>query len=103
MDTGTEAEPMMNLLAWVEDGQWILCVMPRTLHRPACYFKEGDGNLLISPASVDLGGVFITPQTKDYEKITSHHIREILQEVCLSEAGIQEIIHKLTKSLQVDA
>lgn len=103
MDTGTEAEPMMNLLAWVEDGQWILCVMPRTLHRPACYFKEGDGNLLISPASVDLGGVFITPQAKDYEKITSQDIREILQEVCLSEAGIQEIIHKLTKSLQVDA
>lgn len=77
-------EPMMNVLAWMEDGKWIICIFPRELHRPACYTAEGDQNILISPASVDLGGVFITPLEKDFEKITAEDIHAILSEVCIS-------------------
>ena len=90
---------MINLLAWYEDGQWVVCIIPRTLHRPACYFAEGEENLLISPASVDLGGVFITPLEKDFEKITSQDIRNILQEVCLTESGLNELVNELNQVL----
>ncbi|MBN2661249.1 MAG: DUF4922 domain-containing protein [Tannerellaceae bacterium] len=99
LDKGMEVEPMMNLLAWYEDGQWVVCIIPRTLHRPACYFAEGEENLLISPASVDLGGVFITPLEKDFEKITSKDIRKILQEVCLTESGLNELVNELNQVL----
>ena len=75
-------EPMMNVLAWYEAGKWIVCIFPRKKHRPSCYSAEGEANLLISPASVDLGGVFITPLEKDFEKITKKDITEILKEVC---------------------
>ena len=61
-------EPMMNVLAWYEDEKWIVCVFPREKHRPACYTAEGDANLLSSPASVDLGGVFITPVEKTFSR-----------------------------------
>jgi ATP adenylyltransferase/5',5'''-P-1,P-4-tetraphosphate phosphorylase II len=76
-----DAEPMMNLLTWYDSGQWIVCIFPRKKHRPACYFAEGDKNILISPASVDMGGVFITPLEKDFDKITSEDIQTIIEEI----------------------
>lgn len=79
-----ESEPMMNVLALYEDDRWIVFVFPRAKHRPACYTAEGDANLLSSPASVDLGGVFITPVEKDFLKITAEDVTQILSEVCLS-------------------
>ena len=77
-------EPMMNVLAWFEQNRWVVCIFPREKHRPTCYSAEGDDNLLISPAAVDLGGVFITPLEKDFDKITAADLHIILNEVCLS-------------------
>ena len=75
-------EPKMNILAWYESAKWIVCVFPRKKHRPSCFCAEGEGNLLINPASVELGGVFITPLEKDFNKITADDIAGILHEVC---------------------
>ena len=86
-----EDEPMMNVLVMYEDNKWIVFVFPRAKHRPACYTAEGDANLLSSPASVDLGGVFITPVEKDFIKITAEDIAQILSEVCLSPADFQKV------------
>jgi len=74
-------EPMMNMLAWYEGAQWVVCIFPRKKHRPACYDATGEANLLISPAAVDLGGVFIIPLEKDFEKITAGDIGKILYEI----------------------
>lgn len=82
-NTTPEEEPMMNLLAWYTDGHWVLTIFPRKKHRPTCFSAMGEEQLTISPASVDLGGVFITPIEKDFEKINAEHIRTILEEVCL--------------------
>ncbi|VBB47579.1 conserved hypothetical protein [uncultured Paludibacter sp.] len=87
-----EIEPMMNVLTWRENKEWISVVIPRAKHRPECYFVEGEGNMLISPASVDLGGVFIAPLEKDFEKMTEKHIENILNEVCLDEKDFQQLI-----------
>ena len=65
-----KVEPMVNLLCTFINGKWILHLFPRKLHRPAQYFAEGKDQLLISPASVDFGGVFITPRHEDFDKIT---------------------------------
>lgn len=77
-----ENEPMLNLLALYEPVGWALFVFPRRKHRPSCYFAEGDARLLCSPASVDLGGVFILPREEDFLRIGSHEIEEMLNEVC---------------------
>jgi len=76
-----DPEPMLNILTWYENGKWTTCLFPRKKHRPSCFFAEGDANLLISPASVDLGGVFITPLEKDFEKITAEDVAGILGEI----------------------
>ena len=91
-----EQEPMMNIIAWYDNGTFNTVVFPREQHRPLCFFAEGDDNILISPASVDLGGVFITPQEKDFEKIAAQDIENILKEVCISDAKFDSIIANLT-------
>jgi len=76
-----DTEPMMNILTWYESDRWVVCIFPRKKHRPSCYNAKGDANLLISPAAVDLGGVFITPLEKDFLKITEEDIVRILNEI----------------------
>ena len=83
-----EWEPMLNLLAWtVKEGdatKYIALVYLREKHRPSHYFAEGDANILLSPASVDMGGVFITPLEKDFVKISEKELGEITDELQIS-------------------
>ena len=90
-----ETEPMLNILCWADGDKWVIAVFPRKQHRPSCYSAEGDANILISPASVDMGGVFITPLEKDFEKITAEDVQMILDEVCFSEADAEQLITTL--------
>ncbi|MCE1197445.1 MAG: DUF4922 domain-containing protein [Marinilabiliales bacterium] len=86
-----KAEPMINLLCSWSAGKWILHLFPRKLHRPSYYFAEGEAQLLISPASVDLGGVFITPRREDFEKITSADILDIFDQIGLEEDKMEHL------------
>lgn len=95
-----EKEPMMNIISWYQDGKWFSCIFPREKHRPSCFFAEGDENILISPASVDLGGVFITPLEKDFNKITTEDIQTILKEVCISDNDMLALIDKIRNLLK---
>lgn len=90
-----EEEPMMNVLAMYEHFKWMVFIFPRALHRPACYTAPGEANLLSSPASVDLGGVFITPVEKDFLKITAEDIAQILSEVCLSKPDFDRLRQRI--------
>ena len=76
-------EPQLNILCWKEtsaDGgpgaSFRIIVIPRKAHRPSCYFAPEDRSVRISPASVDLGGVFIVPAEEDYRQV----LRTIIQE-----------------------
>lgn len=94
-----EEEPMMNLLTWYESGRWVTCLFPRGKHRPDCYYTEGDDNLLISPASVDFGGVFITPLEKDFNKISEKNIRTVFKEVSLSKKETERLVERIKEML----
>ena len=77
-----DGEPRLNVLTYFEGGQWFTFVFPRTKHRPSCYFAEGEEQMVISPASVDMGGVFITAREQDFQRITTGDVEKIFQEVC---------------------
>lgn len=85
-----EREPMLNLLCYSTPAGERLVVIPRKRHRPACYGTD-NGCMLISPASVDVGGVFITPRPEDFERMNQAAIASILDEVCLTAEEIGEI------------
>jgi ATP adenylyltransferase/5',5'''-P-1,P-4-tetraphosphate phosphorylase II len=86
-----EDEPMMNIVVWYEKEVGKSCIFPRRKHRPSCYFSQGEGNILISPASVDMGGVFILPLEKDFDKITAVEVAAILKEVGMSPSGFRQL------------
>ncbi|HEX2867026.1 MAG TPA: DUF4922 domain-containing protein [Ignavibacteriales bacterium] len=90
-------EPMMNILSFYEDGRWNVLVFPRGKHRPSYFFMEGDENILLSPAAVDMGGVLITPLEKDFKKMTKENIEDIFRQVTLSDESFGYIREKLTK------
>jgi ATP adenylyltransferase/5',5'''-P-1,P-4-tetraphosphate phosphorylase II len=90
-----EKEPMLNVICSNVDGKYIMHLFPRKLHRPTQYFAEGEDQILISPASVDFGGVFITPRREDFEKITAADIEDIFNQVCVDEDVFSSLCEKL--------
>ena len=95
-------EPMLNILGFYTSGEWQIHVFPRARHRPSFYFKEGEEQLLFSPAAVELGGICTTPRERDFEKVTREHIVEMYQEVCVSAerfAGITQSLRSRLRAL----
>jgi len=76
-------EPMINMHSYYRDG-WQLLLFPRHTHRPWQYFEKGEKNILLSPASVDMGGTLITPLEKDFYKISREDIEDIFSQVTFS-------------------
>lgn len=72
-------EPQLNILCW-KDTLFRILVIPRKAHRPSCYFAPEDRAVHISPASVDLGGVFIVPVEADFRRVNAQVLRDIIEE-----------------------
>ena len=91
----TNEEPMMNVIGSYQSGMWRLIVFVRSKHRPAVFFKDGNDKILISPASVDIGGLVVTPMEKDFHTVDADMIKNIYQEVSVS----NEILHTIIKKI----
>ncbi len=78
-----ETEQMMNIVCVYEDERWKIIVLPRKAFRPWQYSAEGNEQLLVSPATVEMCGVFITPVEKHFHKISKEDIESILTQVSL--------------------
>lgn len=87
-----EEEPMMNLLA----AGSRLVVVPRKRHRPSFYGTEGEGCMLLSPASVDMGGAFITPRREDFDRLDAQLLTRVFDELCLDTEQIEVISNKVS-------
>jgi hypothetical protein len=81
---GEAGEPLMNLIASYNEGQYRLIVFPRKAQRPSCYYREGADRIVVSPASVELGGIIVTPREEDFLKITIKDLKQIFEEVSLN-------------------
>ena len=78
---GESDEPMMNIVCSFEDEKWLTFILPRAAFRPWQYSVEGDGQLLVSPATVEMSGIFITPIENHFERITKEDVVSILEQV----------------------
>ena len=76
-----EDEPRMNVVAYRTGEHVNLVVIPRRAHRPHCYTTEGAEKYLISPGTLDMCGLIITPRLEDYERLTATKALDILCEV----------------------
>ena len=91
-------DPMLNILSYYSD-RWQVMIFPREKHRPWQYFEKGERNILLSPASVDMGGTLITPLEKDFQKITRDDIDDIFSQVSFSPGLFRQLTRYLKSSL----
>jgi len=90
--TGRRPEPMVNIAVFHERGEWVTYLFPRGKHRPEVFHT---GELTVSPASIDLCGIFVVPMAEHFEKITGDGITAIFREVTLPDDQFQEVAGKL--------
>jgi hypothetical protein len=90
--TGKSPEPLVNIAVFHESGEWVTYLFPRGKHRPQVFHS---GELTVSPASIDLCGIFVVPMLHDFERITGDAIAAILREVTLPDEQFREVAEKL--------
>jgi hypothetical protein len=91
----THDEPMVNVAAFFEAGNWTVLVFPRGKHRPRVYETK---ELTVSPATIDLCGVFVVPVAEDFEKIRGADIERILEEVTLPVRAFNNVAERMRDS-----
>ena len=99
---GDETEPMMNIIAWRKEDEYISVVIPREKHRPEAYFAEGDAQVMVSPGALDMSGLIITPREEDFHKLTEESATTILQECGISTEKMNSIVTKLKTSKEAE-
>ena len=92
---GGDTEPMMNIVAWRDGDAYLVVVIPRSKHRPDCYFEEGGSKRLVSPGALDMSGFLVTPRREDFEQITPDEALGILKECGMKPAEFDETVAKL--------
>jgi len=88
-------EPLINMLASYHENIWRMIFFPRSKHRPKQFFADGDNQLLISPATVDMSGLFIIPREEDFVKITSDNLIDIYKQVTLTKEYFEFLRKKI--------
>ena len=99
---GDETEPMINIIAWRKEDEYISVVIPREKHRPEAYFAEGDAQVMVSPGALDMSGLIITPREEDFHKLTEESATTILQECGISTEKMNSIVTKLKTSKETE-
>ena len=97
--TKDQSEPMMNIVAWRTEAEYVSVVFPRQKHRPDCYYKTGEEQFLVSPGALDMSGLFITPRREDFERITPEVADAILHECALSDEDFHLLIERLKETV----
>lgn len=89
-------EPMMNVLAFKLGGTTRIIIIPRKRHRPQCYGTDA-GQMLISPASLEMMGKFITSRQEDYDRLDEPTMQRIYDDVGYSSLEFLEFVKRLPK------
>jgi len=81
---GAEGEVMMNIVCSYENDKWFTFILPRKAFRPWQYTAEVDKQLMVSPATVEMCGIFITPIESHFDRITKEDVVSILEQVSMA-------------------
>ena len=90
-----EKEPRMNVIAsYIPSEGYVVMLLPRKEHRPACYSANGDSQRIVSPGTLDMAGLVITPRESDFRALTAEEAVSILREVALEPDEVLHIVEK---------
>ena len=78
-----EDEPLMNIISFIENKQYIIHIFPRKRYHPWLYTTKDDSEVLVTPNAIDMAGMFITPQKEDFDRITNSDIEAIYSQISM--------------------
>jgi hypothetical protein len=93
--TNESHEPKFNIIASYRGNAWRIILFPRQKHRPEIFFKNADERVLISPATVDMGGLIVTPREQDFLHTDAALVQSIYHEVSMDENFLPLLIKQL--------
>ncbi len=93
-----ETEPRFNVITWYTSGEYRAAVIMRRSHRPSHYFAEGEGHFTTSPGCADMAGWFVLPEASDFERLDQRYLREIIDDVTLTQAEEEHLVWRLVRS-----
>ena len=89
-------EPRMNVICRYERNEgYVTTVILRSKHRPACYSATGDDGRMVSPGTLDMVGLMVTPLEKDFTSIVADEALFMLKEVAISDETFSLIVDNL--------
>ena len=97
LQSGTNEEPMMNILCNFSGGKWRVIIFPREKQRPSHFFRDDEKRLTVSPAAVEMGGILVLPHKNDFTKITKQDIAEIYKEVTIGNENFKDLLIQIKK------
>lgn len=88
-----EPEPWCNVVAWHEPAEgFSLVLFPRAKHRPYAFHR---GERTVSPASIDMSGILVTPMRKDFDTLAGEEVAAIYDEVSLPDGAFRAVVARL--------
>src|SRR5262249_18276745 len=93
-ETG-KAEPMVNIICTYSRKQWALYLFPRSRHRPASFFAEGDAQLLVSPGAIDMAGGIVVPHRRHLHQKRAGDIATIYADVSMRNETVDSIVEQI--------
>jgi hypothetical protein len=94
--TGRRPEPWCNVATFHEPGAgWTVYLFPRAKHRPDVFHT---GEMIVSPAAIDLCGLLVVPLARDFERISGDQIASVFREVTLPNDQFLEVVAGLERA-----
>ena len=91
----SEPEPWCNVVAWHEPAEgYSLVLFPRPKHRPESFHR---GERTVSPASIDMSGILVTPLRRDFDALTGEEVAAIYDEVSLPDEAFRAVVARLER------
>ncbi|MGD9556533.1 MAG: DUF4922 domain-containing protein [Mangrovibacterium sp.] len=94
-----EGEPMMNILTGFENGNWTVTIFPRDRQRPRQFFEKGAKQIVMSPASVEFGGLAVLPRKEDFDKLSREDLADIYDQVTINDADFEQLKQTIKSTL----
>jgi hypothetical protein len=88
----------VNIIATYGSWRWRVIVFLRSKHRPGVYFLQGDEQIMISPAAVDIGGLIVTPIQRDFERVNERLLESIYREVSVGPEVTRRVLDMMMET-----
>jgi hypothetical protein len=87
-----KSEPLMNIICTYDPRIWTVYLFPRSKHRPASFYAQGEDRLVVSPGAIDMAGVFVVPEREHFERMDGALAARVFTEVSLNGEIVNDLV-----------